>query len=262
MKVTILGCGAATGCPGVSIGWGACDPNEPRNRRKRASILVEDGEGDATRRLLVDTSPDLRTQLLDVGIDSLNGVLFTHAHADHLHGIDDLRPINRKINAPLDCWMDAQTLQTARERFGYVFEPLSPEVTFHYKPTLIPHVVEPGTAFTAGGFDVLPFEQDHGVMMTLGFRFGRIAYSTDVINLDDAAFAALEGVDVWIIDALGLKPHVTHANLDKSLSWIEKVRPQRAILTHMGVDLDYLTLSKSLPSGVEPAFDGMVINVA
>ena len=261
MKVTILGCGAATGCPGVGIGWGKCDPREPRNRRRRASILVEDGTGADTRRLLVDTSPDLREQLLDAGVESLDGVLFTHAHADHIHGIDDIRPINRKLDAPIDCWMDAATLAVARQRFGYVFEPLASEVGYHYKPTLVPHAVEPGVAFNAGGIDVLPFRQDHGNMDTLGFRFGPIAYSTDVVSLDESAFAALEGVGIWIVDALGNRRHVTHSWVERTLAWIERVRPGRAVLTHMGVDLDYATLAATLPAGVEPAYDGMVLEV-
>ena len=255
MKITILGCGAATGCPGVGVGWGACDPAEPRNRRLRASILVED----AGRRLLVDTSPDLRQQLLAAGVDRLDGVLFTHAHADHLHGIDDLRAVNRAMNASIRCWMDAETLATAQARFGYVFTPLPADADMYFKPTLEAAVIEPGRPFTAGGIPVLPFAQDHGWMTTLGFRFGTMAYSTDIVNLDEDGFAALKGVDTWIVDCLTDHEHATHAHLAKVLGWIERLRPRRAVLTHMGVGLDYQTLASRLPPGVEPAFDGMIL---
>lgn len=257
MKVTILGCGAATGTPGIGIGWGACDPHEPRNRRRRASILVEE----AGARLLVDTSPDLREQLLSAGVDRLDGVLFTHAHADHLHGIDDLRAINRTMKAAIGCWMDAATLATAKERFGYIFEPLQHGTEFHFKPTLEVQVIEPGKPFLAGGIQVLPFAQDHGGMMTLGFRFNSIAYSTDVMNLDEQAFAALAGVDTWIVDCLTETEHATHAYLGQVLGWIERLRPRRAVLTHMGVGLDYRTLAARLPAGIEPAYDGMELIV-
>ena len=258
MKVTILGCGAATGCPGVGIGWGACDPNEPRNRRLRASILVEQ----AGVRLLVDTSPDLREQLLAVGVDRLDGVLFTHAHADHLHGIDDLRAINRVMQAPIRGWMDAATRDGALERFSYVLTPLPADADFYYKPTLQVELIESGRAFDAAGVEVLPFAQDHGWMTTLGFRFGSIAYSTDVVNLDEAAFAALAGVDTWIVDCLSDHQHTTHAHLAKVLGWIDRVRPRHAVLTHMGVGLDYRALAARLPAGVEPAYDGMVLTAA
>lgn len=261
MKVTILGCGAATGCPGVGIGWGACDPSEPRNRRLRASILVEETRGRDSVRLLVDTSPDLRQQLLNAEIERLDGVLWTHGHADHLHGIDDLRAINRIMGRPLPCWLDATTLDIARRRFSYVFEPLPEGQTFYFKPVLEPHAVTPGTPFDAAGISVVPFHQDHGWADTLGFRFGSVAYSTDVVELDDAAFAALEGVKVWIVDALSPRPHSTHAHVDKALDWIKRVRPERAVLTHMGVDLDYRSLSAAVPPGVEVAYDGMVIEV-
>ena len=257
MKVTILGCGAATGTPGIGIGWGACDPQEPRNRRRRASILVEN----SGTCVLVDTSPDLREQLLSAGVGRLDGVLFTHGHADHLHGIDDLRAINRTMKAAIRCWMDAETLREAKERFGYIFEPLAHGTEFHYKPTLDARVIEPGQPFTVQSISVLPFAQDHGGMTTLGFRFNSIAYSTDVVNLDEAAFTALAGIDTWIADCLTLSEHATHADLDKALAWIKRLRPRRAILTHMGVGLDYRTLAARLPAGVEPAYDGMEIIV-
>jgi phosphoribosyl 1,2-cyclic phosphate phosphodiesterase len=252
MKVRILGCGASGGVPRLGGVWGACDPADKRNRRRRASILIEDG----TTALLIDTSPDMREQLLDAGTRRLDAVLFTHAHADHLHGIDDLRSVNRMMRAPLPVYADAQTLATIAERFDYVFRPLAEGASF-YKPTLIPHTID--GEFTVAGIKVVPFVQDHGFSTTLGFRIGAMAYSTDAVDLDETAFAALAGIDLWIVDCLRYEPHPTHSDLAKTLSWIERVKPRRAVLTHMDVQLDYATLSRELPPGVEPAYDGLTL---
>jgi phosphoribosyl 1,2-cyclic phosphate phosphodiesterase len=251
MKVRILGCGSSGGVPVVGGVWGACDPAETRNRRRRASILVED---DATT-LLIDTSPDLREQLLDAGIKRLDAVLFTHAHADHLHGIDDLRGMNRLMRAALPVYADSRTLAVIEERFDYVFRPL--EGASFYKPTLTPHAIE--GEFTVGGIRIVPFVQDHGFSTTLGFRIGSMAYSTDVVDLDEAAFAALAGIELWIVDCLRYEPHPTHSHLAKTLSWIARVKPRRAVLTHMDVPLDYATLRGKLPPGVEPGYDGLTL---
>lgn len=251
MKVRILGCGGSGGVPLVGGVWGACDPAEQRNRRRRASILVED---EATT-LLVDTSPDLREQLLDAGTRRLDAVLFTHAHADHLHGIDDLRGMNRLVRAALPVYADRRTLAVIEERFDYVFRPL--EGASFYKPTLTPHAIE--GEFTIGGIRVVPFVQDHGFSKTLGFRIGGMAYSTDVVELDEAAFAALAGTELWILDCLRYDPHPTHSHLEKTLSWIARVKPRRAVLTHMDVPLDYATLRGKLPPGVEPGYDGLTL---
>lgn len=256
MKVTVLGCGGSTGIPIVGVGWGKCNPENPKNRRLRPSILVENG---ATT-LLVDTSPDLRQQLLDADVSRLDGVLYTHYHADHLHGIDDLRPINRAMSAPIDMYADAATLEQIQTRFAYVLEPLADGATFYYKPTLVPHQIRHGDQLCIGDIDFTVFEQDHGVCKTLGFRFGSIAYSTDVVELDDAAFAALEGVGTWIIGTLFDHPHHTHAHVEKALEWIEIVKPERAFLTHLGPDLDYDTLNDRIPDGVSLAFDGLIVN--
>jgi len=256
MKITILGCGGSTGIPIVGVGWGDCDPKNPKNRRLRPSILVENG---ATT-ILVDTSPDLRQQLLNADVSRLDGVLYTHHHADHLHGIDDLRPINRAMSAPIDMYADAATLEQIQRRFAYVLEPLAEGATFYYKPTLVPHQIEPGDRLGIGDIDFTVFEQDHGVCKTLGFRFGSIAYSTDVVELDAAAFSALEGVRTWIIGTLFDHPHRTHAHVDKALDWIKIVKPERAFLTHLGPELDYETLNDRTPDGVSLAFDGLVID--
>ena len=240
--------------------WGDCDPNEPRNRRRRASILVETGEVS----LLFDTSPDCRAQLLDAGVARLDAVIYTHAHADHSHGIDDLRWINFVMHAPLPVYGDADTLKILNERFGYAFTPLRPpepgEPVRYYKPVLVPYEIT--GEFEVAGVAIKPFEQDHGYSTTKGFRIGDFAYSTDVVALDEAAFAALQGVHTWIVDVFRRDPHPTHAHLDLTLSWIERVKPQRAVLCHMGTDLDYRTLCDELPVGVEPGYDGMEIEVA
>lgn len=254
MKVTILGSGAAGGVPSISRGWGSCDPAQPRNRRRRPSILVEDGE----TRILVDTSPDCRDQLLDAGVQRLSGVLYTHDHADHLHGIDDLREVNRAMQAPLPIFAAPEVMESIRTRFPYVLGSVEEGQTI-YKPMLEPHEIN-GT-FAVGGMTVVPYDQDHGYLRTLGFRFGDFAYSTDVVELPEASFAALAGIDTWVVGCLTFAPHPTHAHLDLVLEWIARVRPRRAFLTHMTPSMDYDSLRVRLPAGVEPAYDGMVITL-
>ena len=253
MRVTILGCGGASGVPGISMGWGACDPANPRNRRRRASILVEDGD----TRILVDSSPDLREQLLDAAIRSVDGVIYTHDHADHLHGIDDLREINRVTRQWLPVWGAAEVLETARARFPYAFEPLEDLGKFIYRPLLQAHTIT--GPFAVGGIPVMPFDQDHGYSRTLGLRFGSVAYSTDVVDLPEESFAALAGVELWIIGCLVDYPHATHAHVAKVLAWIDRVKPRRAVLTNMGPGLDYASLGAALPPGVVPAYDGLIL---
>lgn len=254
MKVTILGSGAAGGVPSISRGWGACDPNQPRNRRRRPSILVEQGED----RILVDTSPDCREQLLDAEIRRLSAVLFTHDHADHVHGIDDLREVNRAMQAPLPIFAAPEVIASIRQRFPYVLGSVQ-EGQSIYKPMLDPHEIT--GPFAVGGLTVVPYQQDHGYCGTLGFRFGDFAYSTDVVELPEESFAALAGVRTWIVGCLTFQPHPTHAHLDKVLEWIERVKPQRAYLTHMTPSMDYESLRAQLPPHVEPAYDGMVLDL-
>ncbi len=230
-----------------------CGSPNPRNRRTRSSIAVEEGG----TRLLVDASPDLRAQLLANGLSRFDAVLFTHAHADHIHGIDDLRSINHHLDDALDVYSDAQTLATIRERFAYAFEP-NVRAYGWYKPELVPRELT-GPA-RIGAIDVVPFEQAHGKGTTLGLRFGAVAYSTDVNALSEAAFAALDGVNLWIVDCLRPGPNPVHSHLEQTLGWIERVKPKRAILCHMNHELDYGELVVSLPDGVEPAYDGMVVD--
>lgn len=254
MRVTILGCGGSLGVPMVGGQWGSCDPGNPRNRRRRPSILVET---DNTR-LLVDTSPDLREQLLDAEVDRLDGVLFTHIHADHIHGIDDLRPLVWRRQAPLPAFADAATGGELIARFGYAFANAEVDRGL-YKPIL--DLTEIAGPVTVGDITAQPFVQDHGHSNSLGFRFGRFAYSTDAATLDETAFAILEGVEVWVVDATREEPHPSHAHLARTLDWIDRVRPRQAYLTHMNHTMDYDRLCGILPPGVLPAHDGLVIDL-
>jgi phosphoribosyl 1,2-cyclic phosphate phosphodiesterase len=255
MKITMLGCGASTGVPAIGPNWGRCDPGDPRNRRRRVSVLVEIGE----TTILIDTSPDLREQLLDAAVARIDAVVLTHAHADHLHGIDDLRAVNRLMERAIPLYADARTLAEIGRRFGYVLERIGAGNGF-YKPTLLPHEIN--GSFSINGIKIISFKQDHGFSATLGFRIAGFAYSTDVTELDETAFAALEGIEVWIVDCLRREPHPTHSHLEKTLSWIARVCPRRALLTHMDQSLDYRELSAELPPGVEPGRDGLVIDLA
>lgn len=266
LEVRILGCGSSGGVPRLADGgpfWGACDPNNPKNRRSRCSILVTRRAPEGETRLLVDTSPDLREQLLAACVGRLDGVLITHDHADQLHGIDDLRVITMNMKRRLDLWSDMEGLAGVRKKFGYCF---ATPVGSDYPPILNAHEIEePFTPFEivgeGGGIPVRAFGQGHGRIRSLGYRFGAVAYSPDVDHLDEDAFAALQGIDCWIVDALRHTPHPSHAHLARTLDWIARVKPERAILTNMHVDLDYDTLKRELPPGVEPAYDGMTLSI-
>ena len=264
LEVRILGCGSSGGVPRLGEGapyWGACDPDNPKNRRSRCSILVTRKAEDGETRVLVDTAPDMREQLLAARIGRLDGVLITHDHADQLHGLDDLRAITINMKRRLDLWSDANGLAGIMKKFDYCFE--SPPGS-GYPPILNAHEIpEPFVGFQiegeGGPAPVLAFGQQHGRIRSLGYRFGPVAYSPDVDGLDEEAFAVLNGVECWIVDALRYTPHPSHAHLTRTLEWIARVKPKRAILTNMHVDLDYDTLSRELPPGVEPAYDGMVL---
>jgi len=257
VKVTILGSGASSGTPSIEAGWGDCDPENPRNRRTRPSILVErDG-----RRILVDTAPDLREQMLRAGVRRLDGIVLTHGHADHLHGIDDVRGFNRVMNAAIDLWADAETLETVMERFAYVLAPLRDGVDHYYKPTLVPHTYGTVAPFRVGGIDIRAFEQDHGHSITHGLRLGDLAYTTDLVRLPDAAVAALHGVHTWIVGVFSWDPHPTHLHVDAALELRERIKPKRMVITHMSPRIDYDKLTAYVPEGVEAAYDGMELEV-
>lgn len=272
IRVTVLGCGSSGGVPrfGGADGrgdWGTCDPNEPKNRRSRCSILVQRAHGkygfahEHATSVLVDTSPDMRAQLLAAGCSRLDGVLYTHDHADQTHGLDDLRVFAIATRKQMPVYIDDLTSGELTSRFRYCFEQIPGS---HY-PAILEKRTMPNCAegFTidgpAGPVPAMAFLQYHGGVNSLGFRFGPIAYSSDVVGLPDESFEALEGVDTWIVDALQMKPHKTHAHLDLTLEWIERVRPRRAILTNLHVTMDYATLRAQLPDHVEPAYDGMTI---
>ena len=273
LRFTILGCGSSGGVPRPALGWGVCDPNNPKNRRRRTSLLVEqwDGpaptagsnDGEGVTRVLVDTSPDLREQLLDAGVDWLDAVLYSHEHADHTHGIDDLRALFMRRRRRVDVYLDEATARMMQIRFGYCFAtPAGSE----YPPIVTGHHLEVGTpvrvAGAGGPIEALPLRQEHGDIESLGFRFGNVAYSCDLKTLPPESAAALGGLDVWIVDALRRTPHPSHFSLTDALEWIERLAPRRAILTNMHSDLDYETLRAELPPHVEPAYDGMSFTVA
>jgi phosphoribosyl 1,2-cyclic phosphate phosphodiesterase len=259
----VLGCGSSPGVPRIGGDWGACDPKNPRNRRRRCSLLAQlvSERGEQTN-VLIDTSPDLRQQALDAGIGTLDGVLFTHSHADHIHGIDDLRGFVMNMQRRIDIYADEATMSRLKHAFGYCFEtPAGSE----YPPLANAHAMragEPLQVTGAGGtLTALPISQIHGRVTSLAFRIGGLAYSPDASGFDAEAERLLSGLDVWIVDALRVKPHPSHLSLSEALAWIERLKPKRAILTHMHVDLDYETLRRELPPNVEPAYDGMVIEL-
>jgi phosphoribosyl 1,2-cyclic phosphate phosphodiesterase len=256
----ILGCGSSPGVPRIGGDWGACDPQNPRNRRRRASLLItqRDLETDAITRVLIDSGPDLRDQMLEAHVDWVDGVVYTHPHADHIHGIDDLRAfvINRRRR--VDIHADKPTLDRLYEAFGYCFQ--TPDGS-SYPPILNAHLIEPDRPVVidgpGGSIQLMPFVQVHGDILSLGFRVGDVAYSSDVSALDERATPHLAGLAVWIVDALRYTPHPSHFSVDEALEWVARLQPMRTILTHMHVDLDYATLSQDLPERVEPGYDGL-----
>lgn len=260
-KITILGCGTAGGVPSLARGYGLCDPLNPKNNRLRTSLLVERGQ----TRLLVDTSPDLRFQLLKTGINTVSAVLFTHDHADHLHGIDDLREINRSTGHKIPVYAHQDTMKTIEERFSYVFaknedqnEILEPPI---YQPHLLKKIVIEDREFIIGDFKIKGFIVSHGWQDVMAYRFDNIVYLTDVIKIYNWQADYLKAIEVLIVGCVSYRPHPIHANIATVLEWVERLKPKRTVLTHMGSSLDYDRLSSELPLGVEPAFDGMVIEV-
>ena len=257
---TILGCGSSGGVPRVASGWGACNPDNPRNRRRRCSILVEKTGAEGKTTVLVDTSPDLRDQLIGAEVTWIDGVLFTHDHADHTHGIDDLRPVVIHNRRRVSVYMEPEAGERLRERFSYCFDspPGSP-----YPPILDSHDILPPTPVVidgeGGAIVAEPFPVIHGPIAALGFRFGGLAYTPDVSEIPEESVELLHDLDVWIIDALRESPHISHFTVDEALTWIDRVKPRRAILTNMHVDLDYDALKARLPDNVVPAYDGMRI---
>jgi len=263
LTVTILGCGSSGGVPRPGSGWGVCDPTEPKNRRRRCSILVERSGPAGTTRLIVDTSPDLREQLIDAQVQHLDAVLYSHDHADHTHGIDDMRALVLHMRRKVPVHADARTAATLMQRFGYIFE--TPPGSF-YPPILELRSLAAGRMLTiagAGGeIAAMPFAVEHGPgYESLGFRFGDLAYLPDVSLAPASARAAMAGLDLLILDCLRETPHPSHLTLAQSLDLIAELKPRRAILTNLHNDLDYASLRKRIPDGIDVAFDGMVVTV-
>lgn len=262
MRVTLLGTGGSAGVPMIggadgSGDWGLCDPAEPRNRRTRASVVIETSQN---QRLLIDTSPDMRGQLLDCHIPGVDAILFTHAHADHITGIDDVRILNRIANQPLTAYGTERTLGEITKRFGYAFRPWDPP--HFYRPVLEANTVEPNDVLEVAGLSLRLFNQNHGRVDTLGLRVGSFAYSTDVVALDETAIGVLQGVDTWVVDCfLRTDTHWTHANLPTVMGWVDRIKPRRTILTHMGTEMDWAWMQANLPAGIEAGYDGMVLDI-
>jgi len=261
LRLTILGCGSSPGVPRIMGDWGACDPGNPRNRRLRASALIERIRPDGARtRVVIDTGPDFREQMISNGVDSLDAVVYTHPHADHIHGIDDLRGYVLVQRKRMDIHADAATMERLREGFLYCFE--TPEGS-DYPPILTPHLIEHYEPFAidgAGGpLTFMPLPQQHGLIHSLGFRVGPFAYCSDVSEFLPGSVPYLEDLELLVIDALQYRPHPNHLSLGETLEWVERLKPRRAVLTHMHIPLDYQTVQNETPDHVEPAYDGMIL---
>jgi phosphoribosyl 1,2-cyclic phosphate phosphodiesterase len=259
LRITILGCGSSGGVPRVGGDWGSCDPKNPKNRRRRCSLLLETGEGEQALAVLIDTSPDLREQLLDADVRRLDAVVFTHEHADHTHGVDDLRPLVIARRGRLDAWMDEPTAAAVKRRFGYIF--VTPPGS-NYPPLLNERrlsVAEPATIQGRDGasLTLTPYRLAHGDIDALGLRIGGFAYAPDLNGIPAESEALFEGLDLLLIDALRIRPHPSHFSLEETLAAIARFKPKRAVLTNMHTDLEYATLLDTLPDTVTPAFDGM-----
>ncbi|QDH14251.1 MBL fold metallo-hydrolase [Formicincola oecophyllae] len=274
MKVTILGCGGSAGVPvlgaasdepGLAGRWGTCDPHEPKNRRTRASVLLEKPFTNpqtgvtAPFRLIIDTGPDFRQQLLAQNVPRIDAVLYTHCHSDHVAGLDELRAINRVLGHPVPVYGTAETFLELRQRFSYAFKPW--EGGTFYRAALDVHEIPLEGPLTIGPFSGVTFDQIHGNISSLGVRFGGFAYSTDVADMPAPSLRALAGVDSWVVDCFQYESHFSHGWLGQVLAWRDLIKPRRTILTHMGHRMDYATLKRELPAGVEPAFDGMNFTV-
>lgn len=259
LSVTILGCGSSGGVPRVGQGWGKCDPGNPRNRRRRCSILVtRSDDGGAQTDVLVDTSPDLREQLIDADVKRLDAILFTHPHADHTHGVDDVRGLVIVNGRKIPAYLDEATSRILTHKFDYIFE--TPAGSF-YPPLLVEHRLHPGRPVTiegpGGEIEATPFRLDHGDMDALGFRIGDFAYTPDLHAIPEESLRYLEGLDLWIVDALRYQRHGTHLSVGQAIELVEKMKPKRAILTDLHVELDYETLRTMLPANISPAYDGL-----
>lgn len=264
IRFTILGCGSSPGVPRITGDWGACDPYNPKNRRRRASLLIERISEEAGKTtVVIDTGPDFRDQMITSGVKTLDGVVYTHAHADHIHGIDDLRGFWLEQRRLIDVYADASTHVRLREGFRYLFEKPAES---SYPPIILAHEIAHGEGFEISGnggtIRFEPLTQTHGSIQSLGFRIGDFAYCSDVSDFPPKTIDAMQDLDVLVIDALQYRPHPSHLSLDETLGWIERLKPKRAILTHMHTPLDYETVAAALPSGAEPGYDGLFVEIS
>ena len=262
IKVITLGCGSSAGVPCVEAGWGQCDSNESKNKRTRASIFLKIEHQGTLSNILIDTSPDLRYQFLREEIKHLDAVLYTHLHADHIHGLNDLRSINRLKKGPIDCWGDDFTMKHLDNCFGYAFKHREPSKHIS-SPWLIKKIFEYNKAIHINNINIMPFKQNHGQIFSTGFKIGSFVYSTDVIDFPEESKQHLYNLDSWVIGTLSLKLSHSHANLEKVISWYDKFKPKTLYLTHLGLEMDYQTLIKQLPSNIIPLYDGMkfIVNI-
>jgi phosphoribosyl 1,2-cyclic phosphate phosphodiesterase len=261
-RFTLLGTGSSAGVPRIGRVWGACDPANPRNRRRRCALLVERLAGGGRTRVLVDTPADLREQLLDAGVGSLDGVLYTHDHADHTHGIDDLRGVFFNMKRRVRVWADAPTRRTLEARFDYCFAQKPGSIYPAVLQASDIRAPEPVRIDGPGGIiEAVPVPQEHGETCSLGFRFGNVAYSPDLSGIPESSLSLLHGLDLWIVDALRPAPHPSHFSVAEAVGWIERLGVKRAIITHMTVELDYAALRRELPPHIEPGYDGMVVEM-
>lgn len=260
--LTILGCGSSGGVPRIGGDWGKCDPTNPKSRRRRCSVLLTKTAKQGATRVLIDTSPDMRDQMLAANVQGLDGVLYTHEHADHTHGIDELRAFFLKMRAKVQVWADEPTGQMLMSRFAYCFYAAPGS---DYPPILDLNRIVAGQTLSiagaGGSITALPFNVHHGNIEALGFRIGNTAYTPDLNGVPGNSLAALQGLDLWIVDALKRTPHPSHWSLAETLAWIQRLKPARAIITNMHVDLDFDTLRRELPPHVEPAYDGLEIAI-
>ncbi len=258
LTLTILGCGSSAGVPRPALGWGACDPTNPKNRRRRCSLMVEQVSGHGTTRIVIDTAPDLREQLIDSNVDHIDAVFLTHEHADQTHGMDDLRSVVIHMRKRIPVYLNLSTAKDIMARFSYCF--ISPEGS-DYPPILSRHSIEAGESRTISGkggdVTMIAFLVQHGQIPALGYRIGNVAYTPDLNDIPRESWGALENLDLWIVDGLRYTGHPSHFSINDALSWIERFKPKRAVITNMTADVDYEVIRQSLPSGVVPAYDGL-----
>ncbi len=257
LEFTVLGSGSSGGIPRADGNWGDCDPNEPKNRRSRCSLLVRRGEGQGATSVVIDTSPDFRLQAIAAQLRRLDAVLYTHDHADQAHGIDDVRAFFLQDRRKIPAWMDAATLESLSLRFGYIFESQGGYPAIMERKAIPPHGAPWSVAGPGGSIPVTTFDVEHGEIRAVGYRIGDVAYTPDVGGIPEDSFAALADLDVWIVDALRWTTHPSHSHVEQTLEWIARAKPRKAILTNMHIDLDYNAIAARLPANVAPAFDGM-----